>query len=154
MTRTMRFAVHLAVLASVVAMPAAAQWAQPHTDSFPPPASIPMAAAGHREPLLAGALSLVVPFGAGSFYAGHLRHGATHLVVGFLTGTVAMGGALGCGTSALEGSPSEDSCTATQVASLAFVVNWLWGVVSAVNDARAANERARPVRAGSLYPAR
>ncbi len=39
-------------------------------------------AAARKSPVLAGALSFLVPFGTGSFYAGNSGHGVRHLVIG------------------------------------------------------------------------
>ena len=96
----------------------------------------------HRNPVAAGALSFVLPFGTGSFYAGHARHGVTHLAVGVVSSTAMFLGTIGCLFDHLGGGDNEASCTAGNVGAAVFVMNWGWGVVSAVNDARAFNRRA------------
>ncbi len=109
--------------------------------SWPVPGVLPQAT-DHRSPVAAGLFSFVLPFGTGSFYAGHRRHGVTHLAVGFVSFTTMFLGAVECIFTNIEGDGNRGICRVTDLAATTFAVNWGWGVVSAVNDARAYNRRA------------
>ncbi|MFN8582571.1 MAG: hypothetical protein U0163_16550 [Gemmatimonadaceae bacterium] len=81
-----------------------------------------------REPAGAGVLSYLFP-GMGSFYAGHTRHGVTHMALTFILVGVSM-----------SESPSGEWDDDTQrTLFTAYVVNWGWSIVTAVRDARANN---------------
>lgn len=86
-----------------------------------------------RQPVGAGLLSYVYP-GVGSFYAGHTRHGVTHLAV-------AMGAMLALMGSGIEDETSPRASAGTALVGI-YLVNWGWSIVSAVNDARAVNRAA------------
>jgi hypothetical protein len=92
-----------------------------------------------KRPWLAGTLSLLIPFGAGSFYAAHPRHGAVHLVLGATTGTVTVVLASQC----LDSCTTADQ-TAMAVAFVGFVGNWAVSIVRGVADANAFNRRLGP----------
>jgi len=90
-----------------------------------------------KSPALAGALSFLVPFGTGSFYAGHSAHGVRHLTIS--------AAALAAGVIANDRLSRDDdelgSILALATATAALTVNWIWGTVTAVSDARAYNRR-------------
>lgn len=89
-----------------------------------------------KQPVGAGLLSYVYP-GVGSFYAGHTRHGVTHLAV-------AMGAMLALMGSAIDEEASPRASAGTALVGI-YLVNWGWSIVSAVNDARAVNRAAARV---------
>jgi hypothetical protein len=100
----------------------------------PQPATLMLQGAPHRSPVLAGALSFVVPFGTGSFYSGNVGHGVRHAAIGVATAGLFL--AHFC----------LESCTEAQetwgpVGFFGFVANWIAGTVVAVLDARAFNRR-------------
>jgi hypothetical protein len=89
-------------------------------------------AAARKSPVLAGALSFLVPFGTGSFYAGNSGHGVRHLVIGgvALSGMVVIGNLIPDGCDA--------ACTEFDAFFVAFGVlflNQVVGTVVAVIDA-------------------
>jgi len=107
----------LAAIAIVLAQPVAAQ-----SDT------------SHRNPFVAGALSYFLP-GAGSLYAGHPRHGITHMVV-------AAASFAGMGAAASSRSNAQQLFGVSSL--LTFGVNSVWSVVSGVRDANDFNRRAHP----------
>ena len=106
---------------------------------------------GRKEPIVAGVLSWVVP-GLGSFYAGHSKHGWTHLAVAGASLVIMVVGVSDC-----VGDDFYSDCDTglgfAAVGYLGYVVNAIWGIVSAVGDANAANRGASaPGRVvGELY---
>ncbi|MEP7346628.1 MAG: hypothetical protein ABI877_15260, partial [Gemmatimonadaceae bacterium] len=81
----------------------------------------------YRIPAVAGLLSYAFP-GMGSFYAGHVRHGVTHVIVAYSIFSLSLQGP----------GLSEDSSPAfANVLLSGFLLNWGWSIVSAVHDARA-----------------
>jgi hypothetical protein len=90
---------------------------------------------GQRSGALAGILSGLVFPGVGSYYAGNSRHGTTHLLLGLAT----LGGTLGGLAAACDDGFNfcdEDDAgyTIAGIFALGYVVNWVWGIVTAVND--------------------
>lgn len=92
-----------------------------------------------RSPVIAAVASAVVP-GLGSFYAGHPRHGATHLVIHVLVGSYVFSNATSCAFS-WGGDTQCPNDDALGVATVAWLANWGWSVVSAIRDAQAFNAR-------------
>lgn len=89
-------------------------------------------AAARKSPVLAGALSFLVPFGTGSFYAGNSGHGVRHLVIG----GVALSGMVASAVSMPD--LCDAACTEFGVFMVSFGVlflNELVGTVVAVIDA-------------------
>jgi hypothetical protein len=152
MNRTRQFPkIRRAILSSLVlAGPLVAQAPLDHRPVFDDPTGPAPIAASRKEPVVAFGLSLFIPFGTGSFYAGHPRHGVTHLIAGLFTSTVVISAGLSCGVSALGGSNDETDCALAEIGFWGFVLNWGWGLVSAVNDANAANRRASTASVGSV----
>ena len=91
-------------------------------------------APSRREPALAGALSFLIPFGTGSFYAGNVPHGVIHLTVG-------VGAALLFLSNFCVDECSNDGETKAAVGFAVFVGNWVAGTIVAVGDAKAFNRR-------------
>jgi hypothetical protein len=92
-----------------------------------------------RSRIIAGAASVFIP-GVGSFYAAHPRHGVTHLVIHLGAGTFVLGGSVSC----MMSWGGETECpdeSLLNIAAVAWLVNWGWSIVSAVNDATAFNAR-------------
>ncbi len=85
----------------------------------------PQNAAG-KSPVLAGALSFLIPFGTGSFYAGNSGHGVRHLVIG----GVALAGMVVSGVSAP--SDCDAACTEYGTFLISFGVLFVNGVVGSV----------------------
>jgi hypothetical protein len=89
--------------------------------------------AASKSPWVAGLLSYVFP-GVGSYYAGNAGHGHRHLLI-----------TLGLVTLVLvplssDETHDEDSPSPLLTAwTLAFVGNWVWSIVTAVQDANASN---------------
>ena len=93
--------------------------------------------ADRKEPALAGALSFLVPFGTGSFYAGNSKHGLVHLTVG------AVAAAVFSASFCVNYCPSgEGQGPWAGIALVAFSINWVAGTVVAVSDAKAFNRGA------------
>ena len=134
MTKTLYLA--CALWASALS-PAGAQTSIP-TGGFRPIAP-GIADSARKSPALAGSLSFVVPLGTGSFYAEHWRHGVRHLAIGAaatIAGLVA--------NDRLSRNDAETGSALVLIAAGAtFLVNWAWGTVTAVGDAKAFNTRAR-----------
>lgn len=101
-------------------------------------ASMPTLLASGRSRLVAGTASAFVP-GLGSFYAGHARHGAIHLLVHVVAGTYVLAGSVSCVSA--WGGESDCSDATVDVAAIGWLVNWGWAIVSAINDASAFNAR-------------
>ncbi len=90
-----------------------------------------------KSPVVAGALSFLVPFGAGSFYAGHMSHGVRHLTI---SAAALLAG--GIANDRLSRDDAEvGSAVVFTAAAATFLVNWIWGTVAAVGDAQAFNRR-------------
>lgn len=92
-----------------------------------------------RSPIIAGVASAFIP-GVGSFYAANPRHGVTHLVIHVVAGTYVLAGSASC----MMSWGGETECpddNLLNVAAVAWLVNWGWSIVSAVNDAKAFNAR-------------
>lgn len=108
----------------------------PIADTALPEAVVPASGlAGSRSRLLAGTASFFLP-GLGSFYAGHARHGVTHMAIHVVAGTWVLAGAASCFMSW----GGETGCTDGDIVgavSWAWLANWGWSIVSAVNDAGA-----------------
>lgn len=102
----------------------------------PPPSPIP---GGQRSPTVAWVASFFVP-GLGSFYAGHARHGITHLGIHVVAGTYLFAGTTSCVLSwgGETDCPGDDVMAAV---GLAWLANWGWSVISAAHDAEAHNAR-------------
>ena len=100
--------------------------------------SAPALLAAGRSRLVAGTASAFVP-GLGSFYAGHARHGAIHLLVHVVAGTYVLAGSVSCISA--WGGETDCSDAALDVAAIGWLVNWGWSIVSAINDASAFNAR-------------
>jgi hypothetical protein len=97
-------------------------------------------ASGEKSPALAGLLNVVLP-GVGNFYAGNNGHGIRHLA--FAVGGLALM-AFGA-TQAADENLEYDAVGGVGLALVGGVVfygNWVWGIFSGIQDARAAN---RPV---------
>ncbi|MDH3458749.1 MAG: hypothetical protein OER90_18055 [Gemmatimonadota bacterium] len=159
-----RMVLRAALAAAVVAVGlpnvVKAQVAQPALDqssvflvSLPelaPDATAVLQQRGEKSPWLAGILSFFLPYGTGSFYAGHNGHGIRHLVIGGVT-------AIGMGVSLMEAcidgfSVCDKDGTAYAVGgvfALGWVANWVWGTITAVSDANAYN---RGSTGASLQP--
>lgn len=95
-----------------------------------------------REKSVAVALVLnsVLP-GAGSFYAGHVRHGMTHAVTAAATALPFLDVTFSC---VLEEGLTGDRCERSAwkwAAGAIFLSNYLWSWASAVNDVKAYNAR-------------
>jgi hypothetical protein len=96
-----------------------------------------------KEPVLAGALSFLIPFGAGSFYANNVGHGVLHLTLG------------GAAATLFFANLCVDSCSSGQetgmgIGFVAFAINWIAGTVVAVVDANTFNRRHRTPGAMAL----
>ena len=96
--------------------------------------------AGHarKSPVLAGALSLLLP-GIGSFYAGNPEHGARHLLI-------TVGLVVGMGVACSIKDPCGDAPAGILIVSFA---NTVWSVVTAVGDANRSNRRDSALPRGS-----
>lgn len=100
---------------------------------FPSTLSAMQQEPGRKSPGLAGVLSFFIFPGTGSFYAGNEGHGVRHLVIGVVT----LGGVV-AGAAAAD--DIEDPGFAVATISLGlYLVNWIWGTVVAVTDAKAHN---------------
>ena len=92
-------------------------------------------ASGEKSPALAGLLNVVLP-GVGNFYAGNNGHGIRHLAL-------AVGGLAVFALGAVQGlEVTGDGEGLVLVGGVVFIGNWVWGIFSGIEDARAAN---RPV---------
>ncbi len=89
------------------------------------------------EPAAAGALSLLIPIGTGSFYAGYPGHGVRHLAI--TAASLLAGGIANHRLSRDDGEVG--SALVLTGAAAAFLINWVWGTVTAVGDAREFNRR-------------
>ena len=93
-----------------------------------------------QSALLAVGMSAVVP-GAGSLYAGNARHGIIHMAVATATVLTIVVVAGSC-SFWLNLKPECDSEERVMnVAAAGFALNYVWSIVSAVNDAKAHNRR-------------
>jgi hypothetical protein len=94
-------------------------------------------ASGEKSPALAGLLNVVLP-GVGNFYAGNNGHGIRHLALA--VGGVAV---MALGTvNEVDENPDSGGEGLMLVGGVVFIGNWVWGIFSGIQDARAAN---RPV---------
>lgn len=91
--------------------------------------------AQEKDPTVAGLLSAALP-GAGSFYAGETGHGGRHLIIAGLSGLVFASSIGQC--EPVFG--DSDTCAVAGVSAAAFVANWVWGILSGVEDARRHNQ--------------
>lgn len=98
----------------------------------PPAATDTVCIRKGRIPAVAGILSYAFP-GTGSFYAGHLRHGVTHVIIAYSILSLSLS----------DGSPFSSESSG-YVLLPGYVLNWGWSIVSAVRDARANNRPVRP----------
>ena len=97
-----------------------------------------IADSARKSPSLAGSLSFVAPFGTGSFYAEHWRHGVRHLAIGAAAAVVGL-----VANDRLSRNDAETGSALVLIsAGVAFLVNWTWGTITAVGDAKAFNRRA------------
>jgi len=103
-------------------------------------ASIPQQAATRKEPALAGVLSFIIP-GLGSFYAGNNRHGIIHLSVHVASFFVMIVGAAAAVDTVdpTTGAISGGGIGTFMVGWLALVVNDIWSIFTAINDANRFN---------------
>ena len=93
-----------------------------------------------KSPALAGILSWVVFPGVGSYYAGNSGHGTRHLVIGLGALTVTVVGLVQAVESIDQfGNISGGGFALAGVGLLAYMVNSIWSIVVAVNDAGAYN---------------
>lgn len=99
---------------------------------------------GEKSPALAGILSFFLPFGTGSFYAGHDGHGIRHLVFGGVTlvGTIA-GLAVACDDGFDLCDEDSPGYAVAAIFAVGHLVNVIWGTVTAVGDANAYNRQLR-----------
>ncbi len=103
---------------------------------------------GEKSPALAGLLSFLIVPGAGSFYGGNSGHGVRHLVIAGATIIGAVAGFSAACDGDFELCNEDDAGFAVGTLSLvAYVVNWVWGGVTAIGDANAYN---RDLRASAL----
>ena len=101
------------------------------------PTAVMLQATSRRSPVLAGTLSLLVPLGTGSFYAGNITHGVIHAAVGVATASLFVVNHF-----------CLDQCSEAQetwkwVGVVGFGANWIAGTVVAVLDANTYNRRHR-----------
>jgi len=98
--------------------------------------------AARKEPLVAGLLSWILP-GVGSFYAGNSGHGVRHLLIsaGAVTAVVV-------GASAFDDNDEDATLSGVLIVGglTLAVTNAVWGIITAVNDAHAANRVAGVAR--------
>src|SRR6266576_3752390 len=94
----------------------------------------PAAEQSRKDPLLAGGLSFLIPFGTGSFYAGNTTHGLIHLSIGVGAAVLLVTNL--CFDECYNGEETKES-----VGFLVFVANWVTGTIVAVGDAKAFNRR-------------
>lgn len=120
-----------------------------------------------KSPGLAGVLSFFIPLGTGSFYAGNAGHGARHLLIAAASIGVAPAGFSTSGyfnEIPIFGDPTSDlptgkkfrgcervGCKVAILAAFAFVGNWIWGTVTAVDGANQTN-RARGTVGFQMVP--
>jgi hypothetical protein len=108
---------------------------------FATDAELAQQAATRKEPALAGVLSWIIP-GVGSFYAGNSRHGTIHLGIGIVSFVMMIAGAASAvetynfSTGEYEGGGGAGLMV---VGYLAYVVNDIWSIFTAVFDAQKAN---------------
>ncbi len=137
------------VLAAAIICPRGAVAQHPTLVRHAPPgeptaALFQQAGAGEKSPALAGILSFLIPFGTGSFYAGHNPHGVRHLVIGGVTFVGASIGFFAACDTRLDICDQDDpGFIMGGILGAAYAVNWIWGTVVAVNDANAFNRRVR-----------
>src|SRR6266576_1586676 len=87
-----------------------------------------------RDPVLAGGLSFLIPFGTGSFYACNTTHGLIHLRIGVGAAVLLVTNL--CFDECYNGEETKES-----VGFLVFVAKWVTGTIVAVGDAKAFNRR-------------
>ena len=120
------------------------------------PQWLPPQAPTEKDPAVAGVLSLLFPFGVGSFYAENPGHGQRHffIAVASMVGALAAFGSSNIFDEVAVVDPDggfrketigcDAGCTVGTIFALTFGVNWLWGAATAVADARQFNDlRAR-----------
>ena len=100
----------------------------------------------NRSVLAAGLTSAMLP-GLGSWYAGDDRHAIVH---GATAVALLATGRVMSNSSRCDASCTGERDTAAYLVFLAFVTNQVWATVTAVNDARAHNDRAAELRATRL----
>ena len=91
---------------------------------------------GTKSPVLAGVLSWILP-GLGSYYAGNSGHGTRHLAIEGVALGVTIWGLAESVDDIISG--ETDVHPALWVGVGALVVNGIWSIVVAVNDANATN---------------
>jgi hypothetical protein len=95
-------------------------------------------AADRKDPFIAGALSFVIP-GLGSFYAGNQPHGWRHLLIHVGTYVVMLVSVNDCINDISVGNACSSHTGLWTVGALGLLANWVWGIFTAVGDAKAAN---------------
>ncbi len=103
---------------------------------------------GEKSPALAGLLSFLIFPGVGSFYGGNSGHGVRHLVIGGATIIGAVAGlSAACNDDFNLCDEDDAGYTVGGIFLLGYLVNWVWGGVTAIGDANAYN---RDLRASAL----
>jgi len=121
----------------------------PSFDLASQPTVLPQQDVGTKSPPLAAFLSGYFPgFALGSFYAGHTSHGLRHLAVtGGSFALFAVGLGMGFGG-------SEAGKVPFYVGVIAFLGNWAWSTVTAVQDVNDHNARITAARSSASAPDR
>lgn len=101
------------------------------------PLLVPQQGQAEKDPVVAGVLSWLLP-GAGSFYAGHRRHGWTHAGIALGTAMLILSGMGECEESLDAECVGGAGLVVTGLA--VFAVNNVWAIISGVNDAHAFNK--------------
>ncbi len=102
--------------------------------------TLPVQQRGEKSTWLAGILSFFLPYGTGSFYAGNNAHGIRHLIIG---GVTTVGAGVGLAAACIDGfsvcDEDDPGYAIAGIFALGYVVNWVWGTITAVNDVKAYN---------------
>ena len=115
-----------------------AEWPSPWVASLETPADViglaELQGAVHKEPIIAGVLSWLLP-GLGSFYADNSKHGVRHLIIEGVGLVVFIAGA------AMENDKAGSGDGLIIAGYTVFIVNGVWSIITAVQDANAFNNR-------------
>jgi hypothetical protein len=110
--------------------------AAPFSDVSSRPISlIPPQSNGEKSVALAVALNALLLPGVGNFYAGNTAHGLRHVGLHLGGGVLVLAGV---GESLEGGAAPDDGEALLVVGALILAGNWVWGIVSGIEDARAA----------------
>ncbi len=110
--------------------------AAPFSDVSSRPISLtPPQSSGEKSVALAVLLNALVLPGVGNFYAGNTGHGVRHIGLAVAGAVLVLAGA----SESLEGGAKPDDGEAlVVVGGVILIGNWVWGIVSGIEDARAA----------------